>query len=43
MQTLSAYCSANNIEDIDDFIYKCIKQGFDIKLETVKKMIQQKN
>ncbi len=28
---LSAYCSANNIEDIDDFIYKCFKQGFDIK------------
>jgi len=31
MQTLSAYCSANNIQDIDDFIYKCFKQGFDIK------------
>jgi len=31
MQMLSAYCSANNIEDIDDFIYKCFKQGFDIK------------
>ena len=31
MQTLSAYCSANNIVDIDDFIYKCFKQGFDIK------------
>jgi predicted RNase H-like nuclease (RuvC/YqgF family) len=31
IQTLSAYCSANNIEDIDDFIYKCFKQGFDIK------------
>ena len=31
MRTLSAYCSANNIEDIDDFIYKCFKQGFDIK------------
>jgi hypothetical protein len=31
MQTVSAYCSANNIEDIDDFIYKCFKQGFDIK------------
>ena len=31
MQTLSAYCSANNIDDIDDFIYKCFKQGFDIK------------
>jgi predicted RNase H-like nuclease (RuvC/YqgF family) len=31
MRTLSAYCSANNIDDIDDFIYKCFKQGFDIK------------
>ena len=31
MQTLSAYCSANNIDDIDEFIYKCFKQGFDIK------------
>jgi len=31
MQMLSTYCSANNIEDIDDFIYKCFKQGFDIK------------
>ena len=31
IQTLSAYCSANNIDDIDDFIYKCFKQGFDIK------------
>jgi len=31
MQTVSAYCSANNIEDIDDFIYKCFRQGFDIK------------
>jgi predicted RNase H-like nuclease (RuvC/YqgF family) len=31
MQTLSAYCSANSIDDIDDFIYKCFKQGFDIK------------
>ena len=31
MQTLSAYCSANNIDDIDDFIYKCFKQGFDIR------------
>ena len=31
MQVVSAYCSANNIEDIDDFIYKCFKQGFDIR------------
>jgi hypothetical protein len=28
---VSAYCSANNIEDINDFIYKCFRQGFDIK------------
>jgi len=31
MQAVSAFCSANNIEDIDDFIYRCFKQGFDIQ------------
>jgi predicted RNase H-like nuclease (RuvC/YqgF family) len=31
MQEVSAFCSANNIEDIDDFIYRCFKQGFDIQ------------
>lgn len=31
MQTVSAYCSANNIENVDDFIYKCFRQGFDIE------------
>ena len=31
MQTVSAYCLANNIENIDDFIYKCFRQGFDIE------------
>ena len=31
MQTVSAYCSANNIENTDDFVYKCFKQGFDIE------------
>ena len=31
MQAVSAYCSTNNIEDVDDFILKCFKQGFDIK------------
>ena len=31
MQTVSAYCSANNIENVDDFVYKCFKQGFDIE------------
>jgi predicted RNase H-like nuclease (RuvC/YqgF family) len=30
MQAVSAFCSSNNIEDIDDFIYRCFKQGFDI-------------
>ena len=30
MQSVSAFCSSNNIEDIDDFIYRCFKQGFDI-------------
>jgi predicted RNase H-like nuclease (RuvC/YqgF family) len=28
---VSAFCDANNIEDKDDFIYLCFKQGFDIK------------
>ena len=31
MQSLSAYCSENKIEDVDLFIQKCLKQGFDIK------------
>jgi hypothetical protein len=31
MQTLSAYCLENEIKDIDNFIFKCFKQGFDIK------------
>ena len=31
VQTVSAYCSANNIENVDDFVYKCFKQGFDIE------------
>ena len=31
MQTLSAFCSENEIKDIDGFILKCFKQGFDIK------------
>ena len=30
-QSVSTYCSENNIEDIDSFIQKCFKQGFDIK------------
>jgi DNA repair exonuclease SbcCD ATPase subunit len=28
---VSSFCDANNIEDKDDFIYLCFKQGFDIK------------
>jgi hypothetical protein len=31
MQAVSAFCDANNIEDKDDFIYLCFKQGFDIR------------
>ena len=31
MQTVSAFCSENEIKDIDGFILKCFKQGFDIK------------
>lgn len=31
MQAVSAFCDANNIEDKNDFIYLCFKQGFDIK------------
>lgn len=30
-QAVSDFCSANNIDDIDNFIYLCFKQGFDIK------------
>ena len=31
MQSVSAFCLANNIENIDDFMYRCFKQGFDIE------------
>ena len=31
MQTVSAFCDANDIEDKDEFVYLCFKQGFDIK------------
>lgn len=27
---IQTYCNENNITDIDDFIFKCFKQGFDI-------------
>jgi len=31
MQTVSTFCSENEIKDVDGFILKCFKQGFDIK------------
>ena len=31
MQSVSAFCESENIEDIDQFMYLCFKQGFDIK------------
>ena len=27
---IQTYCNENNITDIDDFIFRCFKQGFDI-------------
>ncbi len=31
LSSIETYCKANDIKDIDDFIYRCVKQGFDIK------------
>ena len=31
MQAVSAFCESQEIKDIDQFIYLCFKQGFDIK------------
>jgi predicted RNase H-like nuclease (RuvC/YqgF family) len=31
MQVVSAFCESKQIKDIDNFIYLCFKQGFDIK------------
>ena len=31
MQTVSAFCESQEIKDIDQFMYLCFKQGFDIK------------
>ena len=31
MQAVSAFCELQEIKDIDNFIYLCFKQGFDIK------------
>jgi len=31
MQAVSAFCLAQEIKDVDNFVYLCFKQGFDIK------------
>lgn len=31
VQTVSAYCESQKISDVDNFIFLCFKQGFDIK------------
>lgn len=31
MQTVSAFCESEEIKDVDQFMYLCFKQGFDIK------------
>ena len=31
MQTVSAFCESQEIKDVDNFMYLCFKQGFDIK------------
>jgi chromosome segregation ATPase len=31
MQALSAFCESQEIKDVDNFMYLCFKQGFDIK------------
>ena len=31
LSSVESFCELNNIEDKDDFIYLCFKQGFDIK------------
>jgi hypothetical protein len=31
LSSVNSFCKLNNIEDKDDFIYFCFKQGFDIK------------
>jgi len=31
MQTVSAFCESKEIKDVDNFIYLCFKQGFDIR------------
>ena len=31
MQTVSAFCESEDIKDVDNFMYLCFKQGFDIR------------
>ena len=31
MQTVSAFCESQEIKDVDNFVYLCFKQGFDIR------------
>lgn len=31
MQSVSAFCESQEIKDVDNFMYLCFKQGFDIK------------
>ena len=31
LESISKYCETNNILDIDKFVFKCFKQGFDIE------------
>ena len=31
LDSITSYCELNKIEDVDGFIQKCLKQGFDIK------------
>jgi predicted RNase H-like nuclease (RuvC/YqgF family) len=31
MQTVSAFCESQEIKDVDNFMYLCFKQGFDIR------------
>jgi hypothetical protein len=31
MESINQYCVTNNIENVDDFIYRCLKQGYNTK------------
>ena len=47
MQAVSAFCESKEIKDLDNFMYLCFKQGFDIKKygliggETTKEVIKE--